>query len=214
MANLQSCRLPGTETGRRRRISGRRPVGHRTCSGTSGISLLPVPSVPHSAPSLPSLADSLRVFGDGSHTFYMSGQAIVADWHMTSELRFGSNFLGDLPSRADSIVLAIHSLAVEFKWEKRLGGDLGPRTHRQPRAGRRPRRGNRFRTAGLLPTRRPALASSSASPSCPTSRRADPDRPSPQCLLSLASLLSERAHHAHADFSAFADLHEQLLHFH
>jgi hypothetical protein len=76
----------------------------------------------------PAAPTNLRVFEDGAHPTYQSGQDIEVNWTPTSELRFGYNVTQNLECRADAIVLQILSLADEVKGEVALNGNTGPVT--------------------------------------------------------------------------------------
>jgi hypothetical protein len=76
----------------------------------------------------PAAPTNLRVFDDGAHPTYATGQDIVVNWTPTSELRFGFNVVQNLETRADGVVLQVLNLADELKGELAYVGHLGPVT--------------------------------------------------------------------------------------
>jgi len=71
---------------------------------------------------------NLRVFEDGAHPTYTSGQNIPVNWTQTSELRFGFNVTQNLDCRADGLVLQVLTTAGVLKGELAFAGNAGPVT--------------------------------------------------------------------------------------
>jgi hypothetical protein len=76
----------------------------------------------------PAAPTNLRVFDDGAHPFYESGQNIIVKVNQTSELRFGDNFIDLLPTRATDTVIQILDLDGVVKHENGFRGTAGPFT--------------------------------------------------------------------------------------
>ncbi len=71
---------------------------------------------------------NLRVFEDGAHPTYTTGQDIIVNWTPTSELRFGFNVTQNLECRADATVLQVLTIAGVLKGEIAFAGNTGPTT--------------------------------------------------------------------------------------
>jgi hypothetical protein len=71
---------------------------------------------------------NLRVFDDGAHPTYTSGQDIPVNWTPTSELRFGLNVTQNLNCRADGVILQVLTTAGVLKGELAFAGNTGPGT--------------------------------------------------------------------------------------
>jgi hypothetical protein len=76
----------------------------------------------------PAAPTNLRVFEDGAHPTYTSGQDIPVNWTPTSELRFGFNVVQNLDCRADATVLQVLTMAGVLKGELAFAGNTGPVT--------------------------------------------------------------------------------------
>jgi hypothetical protein len=76
----------------------------------------------------PAAPTNLRVFEDGAHPTYTSGQAISVNWTPTSELRFGFNVTQNLECRADATLLQVLTMAGVLKGELAFAGNTGPVT--------------------------------------------------------------------------------------
>ena len=76
----------------------------------------------------PAAPTNLRVFDDGAHPFYTTGQNIVVKVSPTSELRFGDNFIDLLPTRATDTVIQVLDLGGVLKHEIGFRGTTGPFT--------------------------------------------------------------------------------------
>jgi hypothetical protein len=76
----------------------------------------------------PAAPTNLRVFEDGAHPTYSTGQDIAVNWTPTSELRFGFNVAQNLDCRADATVLQVLTTAGTLKGEIAFAGNAGPVT--------------------------------------------------------------------------------------
>ncbi|MBX3744126.1 MAG: hypothetical protein KF833_02350 [Verrucomicrobiae bacterium] len=76
----------------------------------------------------PAAPTNLRVFEDGAHPTYTTGQAIAVNWTPTSELRFGFNVVQNLECRADATVLQVLTTAGLLMGEIAFAGNAGPVT--------------------------------------------------------------------------------------
>ena len=76
----------------------------------------------------PAAPTNLRVFEDGAHPSYTSGEDIVVNWTPTSELRFGFNVAQNLECRADATVLQVLTTGGTMKGELAFAGNTGPVT--------------------------------------------------------------------------------------
>jgi hypothetical protein len=76
----------------------------------------------------PAAPTNLRVFEDGAHPTYTTGQDIAVNWTPTSELRFGFNVTQNLECRADATVLQVLTTAGTLKGEIAFAGNTGPVT--------------------------------------------------------------------------------------
>lgn len=74
----------------------------------------------------PAAPTNLRVFEDGAHPTYTTGQAIAVNWTPTSALRFGFNVTQNLDCRADGVVLQVLTTAGVLKGELAFAGNSGP----------------------------------------------------------------------------------------
>jgi len=79
-------------------------------------------------PQRPAAPTNLRVFEDGAHPTYTSGQDIVANWTQTSELRYGLNVAQNLECRADGDVLQVLTTGGTLKGELAFACNTGPVT--------------------------------------------------------------------------------------
>ncbi len=76
----------------------------------------------------PAAPTNLRVFEDGAHPTYTTGQDITVNWTPTSELRFGFNVTQNLDCRADATVLQVLRTGGTMKGEIAFAGNAGPMT--------------------------------------------------------------------------------------
>jgi len=76
----------------------------------------------------PAAPTNLRVFEDGAHPTYSTGQDIAVNWTPTSELRYGFNVTQNLDARADATVLQILTTGGTLKGEIAFSGNAGPVT--------------------------------------------------------------------------------------
>ncbi len=76
----------------------------------------------------PAAPTNLRVFEDGAHPTYATGQDIAVNWTPTSELRFGFNATQNLECRADATVLQVLTTGGTLKDEIAFAGIAGPVT--------------------------------------------------------------------------------------
>ncbi|MGE3311233.1 MAG: hypothetical protein AB7O66_14790 [Limisphaerales bacterium] len=76
----------------------------------------------------PAAPTNLRVFEDGAHPTYTTGQDIVVNWTPTSELRFGFNVTQNLEFRADATLLQVLTTGGTLKSEIAFAGNTGPVT--------------------------------------------------------------------------------------
>lgn len=82
----------------------------------------------HKRAQRPAAPTNLRVFEDGAHPTYTTGQAITVNWTPTSELRFGFNATQNLDCRADGVILQVLTTAGVLKGELAFAGNTGPGT--------------------------------------------------------------------------------------
>jgi hypothetical protein len=71
---------------------------------------------------------NLRVFEDGDHPTYTTGQDITVNWTPTSELRFGFNVTQNLDCSADATVLQVLTTGGTLKGELAFVGNSAPVT--------------------------------------------------------------------------------------
>jgi hypothetical protein len=76
----------------------------------------------------PAAPTNLRVFEDGAHPTYSTGQDILVNWTPTNELRFGFNVTQNLECRADATVLQVLTTGGTLKGEIAFAGNTGPVT--------------------------------------------------------------------------------------
>ncbi len=76
----------------------------------------------------PAAPTNLRVFENGAHPTFTTGQAITVNWTPTSELRFGFNVAQNLECRAEATVPQVLTTAGTLKGEIAFAGNAGPMT--------------------------------------------------------------------------------------
>ena len=74
----------------------------------------------------PAAPTNLRVFEDGTHPTYTTGQDIAVNWTPTSELRFGLNVAQNLECRADATILQVLTTGGTLKGEIAFAGNASP----------------------------------------------------------------------------------------
>ncbi|MBX3744121.1 MAG: hypothetical protein KF833_02325 [Verrucomicrobiae bacterium] len=80
----------------------------------------------------PAAPTNLRVFEDGAHPTYTTGQDIAVNWTPTSELRFGFNVVQNLECRADATVVQVLTTGGTLKGELAFAGNTGAATITNP----------------------------------------------------------------------------------